>query len=166
LSKEIVSRLKRRPDKGSGRAMIDLRDTINNLARGFLATNYPEATTIAEALSLDMSHATVATMRSGHVMIRDAALPGALSNVDLVASVGPRAELLVLLHGSGPSYRDIEGETFGEDQKIQKSRLSEGFAVVFRANGLSYALTASSPDSLVEAIFCSARDMSARPAVV
>jgi len=140
--------------------MIDLRETINNLARGFLAANYPDATTIAAALGLDMSHATVATIRSGHVLIREAVLPGGASSVDLVASVGPRAELLILLHGSGPPYRDIEGETFGEDQKIKKSRFSEGFALVFRANGLSYAVTASSPDSLVDGIFCAARDFS------
>jgi len=146
--------------------MIDLRETISNLARGFLAADYPNSATIAEALSLDMSHATVVTMRSGHIMIREAILPGGSSHVDLVASVGARPELLILLHGSGPFYRDIERETFGEDQKIQKSRFSEGFSVVFRANGLSYALTASSPDNLVEAIFCSARDMSSRPDVI
>lgn len=93
-------------------------------------------------------------MRAGHVLIRDAVLLGAASGAEIVACVGPRPELLILLQGCGPAYRDIEGEIFGEDQKIQKSRFSEGFALVFRANGLSYALTASSRDSLVEATFC------------
>ncbi len=146
--------------------MIDLRKILDGLARGFSAVDYPNSTTIAEALNLDMSYATVATMRSGHVLIRDAVLPGGSSNVDLVACVGPRPELLILLHGSGPPYRDVEGETFGEDQRIQKSRFSDGFAIVFRANGLSYALTASSPDSLVEAAFCRAHGMSGGPRAV
>ena len=50
--------------------LIDLRKTINGL-RAFLAADYLNSPTIAEALSLDMSRATVTTMRPGHVPIRD-----------------------------------------------------------------------------------------------
>jgi hypothetical protein len=106
--------------------MIDLRETISNLARGFLAANYPDEATIAETLNLDMSHAIVTTMMSGHVLIREAVLPGGSSDVDLFACVGPRPELSILLHASGPPYRNIVGETFGEDQKIKKSRSAKG----------------------------------------
>ena len=50
VNNETVRRLSAVRHRGSVRAMIDLRETIDNLAHGFLAANYPEATTIAEAL--------------------------------------------------------------------------------------------------------------------
>jgi hypothetical protein len=51
-------------------------------------------------------------------------------------------------------YRDIEHEVFGDDQRIQKSKYSEGFFVVFHVDGLECALTADSQDAFVDAILC------------
>lgn len=125
---------------------------IGRMARSFASADYPDAAAITELLDADLTGAAVRKMQAGDVVIQDAILRGA--KVDIVASVAPRRQLLVMFCGSGPAYRDIEGEVFGEDQKIEKSEVSDGFALAFRANGLSYALTVSGPDGSVEAALC------------
>ena len=55
-------------------------------------------------------------------------------------------------------YQHIEGKVLGIDQRIQKSKLSEGIAVLFQLHGLSCAITASAANGMIETIFCKAPD--------
>ena len=133
--------------------MIDLRKIIAGLARATPGADFPNANAIAAALGLEMAYATVANMRGGNLLIRGALLDDG-TGIYVAAMLSPRRELFLSFDDSRLPYRAIEGEVFGDGQHIQKSRASEGFAVVFQCAGLEFAITADSPDDTVDAIFC------------
>jgi hypothetical protein len=132
--------------------MIDLRKAIAGIVRVMLAADFPEAGSIAKALHLDMAHAVLSTMKGGNLIIRDATLDGV--EVYIIAAITPRRDFYLFLRDAKIRYRDIEDEVFGDDQRINKSRYSEGFAVVFHIDGLECALTPDSQDAVVDAILC------------
>jgi hypothetical protein len=132
--------------------MVDLRKTIAGMARVTPAVDFPDAGAIAEALHLDINRATLTTMKGGNLIIRNAMLDGV--EIEIVAAISPRREFYLSFRNAHLRYRDIEDEVFGDDQRIQQSKFSEGFAVVFQADGLECAITADSPDAFVDAIFC------------
>ncbi|WP_158812518.1 hypothetical protein [Methylocapsa sp. S129] len=133
--------------------MIDIRQIIAGLARVTPAVDFPNANAIAAALSLEMAYASVANMKGGNLIVRGALLDDG-TGIQIIAALSPRRELFLSFEDSRLPYRDIEGEVFGDDQHIQKSRASEGFAIVFYRDGLEFAITADSPDDVVDAIFC------------
>jgi hypothetical protein len=132
--------------------MIDLRKLIAGLTRLVLAPDFPDANVIAEALRLDMSGANVATMKSGDLLIREVALEEGAVGADVIAMPPPRREFIVMFRRANLPYRAIGGEIFGRGQPIQKSRVGDGFAVVFQVDAFEFAITASSPDGAVEAL--------------
>jgi hypothetical protein len=133
--------------------MIDLRKIIAEAAQVTPGAEFPNANAVAEALGLEMAYASVANMKGGNLIIRGATLDDG-TGIYVVAALSPRRELFLSFEDSRLPYRAIEGEMFGDDQHIQKSRASEGFAVVFHRDGLEFAITADSPDDVVDAIFC------------
>jgi hypothetical protein len=137
-------------------SMIDLRKMIAGMARVTPAADFPDAHVIAEALGLEMTYATTAKMKHGDLVLRGATLDNGAIDVRVLGALSPKRELFLTFEHSRLAYRDIEGETFGKDQRIQKSRFGEGLGVVFYIDDLEFAITASSPDGVVEAIFCTA----------
>jgi hypothetical protein len=117
------------------------------------AADYPNAAPIAEALRLEMTYASIARMKHGDVLIRGAMLAEG-GAVNVVAGVSRRRQLFLSFDDSRLPYRAIEGQVFGAGQRIQPSRFSEGFAVVFVLDGLAFAIIADSPDDVISAIFC------------
>jgi hypothetical protein len=141
--------------------MVDLRELIARMAYATLAPEFAEASALIEALDLEMTYASIAPMKRGNLIIRGATLNDGTA-VHVIAAVSPTRELVVLLQDSRPPYRTIEGEAFGSRQRIQKSRVSDGFAVVFHIDGLEFALTADSPDDVVSAVLCNLPDPNRR----
>ena len=134
--------------------MIDLRELIAGLTRLMLASDFPDANVIAGTLQLDMSRANVVTMKSGDLLIGEVALDDGAAGADVIAMPPPRREFIVLFRRPDLPYRAIEGKIFGQRQRVQQSKVSDGFAVVFLVEGFEFAITASSPDGAVEALFC------------
>ena len=145
------------PLRLTARPMIDLRNIIDAMARVTPADDYPDADALAAALGLDMTYASLATMKQGNLLVRGARLLEG-GPVHIVAALSPRRELFLSFEDSGLPYREIAGATFGAEQRLQQSRFSEGFAIVFHIDGLEFVITTDSPDSKVGAIFCIARD--------
>ena len=128
------------------------------MAQATPAADFPSANTIAGALGLEMTYATVTKIKHGNLIIRGTTLDDGAVAVHILGALSPRRELLLMFEDPRLPYRAIERETFGSDQRIQQSRFSEGFAAVFHIGDLEFAITASSPDGAIEAIFCNAAD--------
>jgi hypothetical protein len=137
--------------------MVDLRELIARMAYATLAPEYPEASALIEALDLQMTGASLAPMKRGDLTICGATLNDGTA-IHVIAAVSPRRELVLLLDDPRLPYHAIEGEVFGSRQRVQKSRLSESFAIVFHVDGLEFAVTADSADNVVSAVLCSLPD--------
>jgi hypothetical protein len=134
--------------------MIDVREVIENLARAASIENFPDANTLVGALGLDTRGAAIANTKRGDLIISNAALDSSALKVGVVATLAPIRKLMLLFDDPRPSYKNIEGMAFGANQRLQQSRLSSGFAVLFQANHFDFAITASAPDGVLETISC------------
>ncbi|WP_158812508.1 hypothetical protein [Methylocapsa sp. S129] len=135
--------------------MMDIRQLLAGLVRSMQSADFPDAGTIAKQLDMDVSAAKVAKTKRGLLTIHGAALGGAVV-VDVVGSVTPQRTIYLLFTNSSIPYRDVDGEVFGADQRVQQSRHSEGFAILCEKDGLTCGLTASGPNGVVQSLFCEA----------
>ena len=136
--------------------MIDLRQLFIELAQVVRGAGSPDAETTAKRLDLDVSSAKIAKTKRGLLTIYGAHLRGDDVVVDLIASVAPRRAVDLLFKNSGIPYRAVEGQIFGADQRVQHSKHSDGFAILFQEGELTCGLTASGLNGVVDSVFCKA----------
>ena len=133
--------------------MIDIRRLLSGLTQAIGMTDDPDAAILASALDLDLSQARVIKMKPA-MAVRDARLNESGIAIDIIWGIRPRREIWVLMGKSAIPYGAIKDEIFGTHQRLQPSKLSAGFAVLFDINGWTCGYTASSPDGTLDALFC------------
>jgi hypothetical protein len=134
--------------------MIDIRRLLFGLTQAIRGADFPSATTLASALDLDLSQARVVTTKQKNMAVHDACLNGSGIGINVACGVHPRREIWLLIENSSTPYRDAKDEIFGANQRLQPSKITGGFAVLFEIDGWACGYTASSPDSDVDALFC------------
>lgn len=133
--------------------MIDIRQLLSELTQVIRSADFPDATSFARALDLDISAARITNAKSG-MCINGARLNGTAVNVGIACGVTPWREIWLLFDNSSVPYRDVNDEIFGADQRIVPSKRSAGFGVLFEIDGWTCGYTASSADGDVDSLFC------------
>lgn len=133
--------------------MIDISNLITGLTRAIREPNFPNASSIASLLNLDISHASVTKTRRGNLGINGARLNGTVE-AGVAGGVTPRRELNLIFLDSQVPYAPFNKTVFGDHQRIQDSKFGPGLALLFEVNGLQCGLTASAPDGVVQCLFC------------
>jgi hypothetical protein len=141
--------------------MIDIHQLLTGLARTICNASFPDATALAAALDLDISQAKITKTEASTVAINGARLNGDL-DIGIVCGVAPRRSIWLIFSTPSLSYRDLEDETFGSNQRIEVSKFNDGLAVLFVMDGWICGLTASLPEKTVLCLFCE----EPRPALV
>lgn len=137
--------------------MVDIHQLIMGLTKAIRSAAFPDATDLAQALHLDMEKAEISKIRSDTIIIRGARLGDSSMVADVVCAIAPWREIWLIFKNSLISYLDVKDETFGVDQEIKRSKLSAGFGVVFKIDGLTCGYTVSSPEGNVDSVFCEER---------
>jgi hypothetical protein len=137
-----------------GKQMIDIHQLLHGLTRDFPSADFPDATSLAAALDLDLSKATITKTKKKTMCISGARLNGSGIEVGLVCGVTPLHAIWLLLLNAGIPYRDVKDETFGANQRIKQSKVSSGFAVLFDKDGLCCGFTVDPPSGDVNRLFC------------
>lgn len=133
--------------------MIELSQQIAALAQAVRSESYPDVTAIAKLSHLDISEARTAETKHGVMAIYGAHLDDG-TQADVIGVTSPRRLLQLSLPNSQISYREAADEVFGSDQRIERSKLSDGLAVLFEIDGLICGFTVSGPDGVIESLFC------------
>src|SRR5579883_324050 len=133
--------------------MIDLAKIIRGMSEAVNAANFPDPIEIGAAIGLEIAHASVKNTRSGDLLISGAMLDRESTAVNVVGLSKPRRLYLMLANSQLP-YAAIRGQAFGSKQSVQLSKIGKGLAVVFESESLSWAVTAPSPDGLVDTVYC------------
>jgi hypothetical protein len=136
--------------------MIDFRTLFTELVQIVETNDFPNADTISHALDIDVSAATIAKTKGGLLTIYDGRMGDKKTAVDVLAALKPMLSLDLLFSNSDIPYRDADGMVFGANQRLEQSKRSEGFAIIFQENGLTCGLTASSKYGVVQSLFCHA----------
>jgi len=139
--------------------MIDFHRLFAELVQTMQSVDFPNANTIVKKLDLNVRAARISKTKSGLLTIYGANLRESAAEIDVIAALTPRQALNLLFSNSQIPYDDVRDEIFGPDQRIQQSQRSEGFAILFQADGLACGLTASGPNGVVECLFCEARGL-------
>jgi hypothetical protein len=134
--------------------MIDIRRLLSGLTQAIRGADFPNATTLAPSLGLDLSGAKISQTKSKLMAINGARLNSSGVGINIACGIVPRREIWLLIENSSTPYRDVKDKIFGANQRIQPSKITGGFAVLFEIDGLNCGYTASSPDSDVDALFC------------
>jgi hypothetical protein len=134
--------------------LIDFHQLFTNLVSVVQSAHVRDVDTIADRLSLDVSKAKISKTKHGLTTIYGAQLGASLTEIDLLVSVTPRRELWLLFPNSRIPYEDVRDKTFGINQRIEQSKFSEGFAILFPMNGFICGLTAPGPNGFVGSVFC------------
>ncbi|MHB8885824.1 MAG: hypothetical protein ACYC5H_12255 [Methylovirgula sp.] len=134
--------------------MIDIHKLLRGLTQTIRGADFPDTTSLASALDLDISEAKITKMKFGNTIISGAHLSGSSIVIDVVCGVTPWREIWILFDNASIPYRDVTDEIFGADQRIIPSKLSPGFGVLFEIDGWTCGFTASSPDGDVDSLFC------------
>lgn len=137
-----------------GKQMIDIHQLLHGLTQDFGSADFPDATSLAAALDLDLSRATITKTRKKTMCISGARLNGSGVEVGLVCGVAPLHAIWLLLLNAGIPYWDVKDETFGDNQRVEQSKVSAGFAVLFDKDGLRCGFTVDTPSGDVNKIFC------------
>jgi hypothetical protein len=136
--------------------MIDFRQLFAELVQVVRSADFPDADTIMQCLNLDTSTARISKTKKGVLTINDTHLRKGDLDVYVIGSLSPLRALNLLFTKSQITYRSIDGEVFGADQRIERSKRSEGFAILFQDDELCCGLTVSGPDGVIESVFCEA----------
>lgn len=131
--------------------MIDIAHLLASMVQALQAADFPNAEDIAAALDLDMSAARVMATPRGPLGINNARLAGG-DKVGLIGAVGSKRQIILLFSESKIPFRDFAGVTFGPNQRIQHSKYSAGFAVLFDVGAFLGVLTASGSDGVVQSL--------------
>lgn len=132
--------------------LIDIRRLLSGLTQA-IGIEVPDAAVLASALDLDLSQARITKTKSV-MAVHEARFNHADVAVDAVWGFAPHREIWLLIPNSSLPYQDVKDEVFGSNQRIQPSRHSAGFAVLFEIDGWTCGYTADLPDADVSAIFC------------
>jgi hypothetical protein len=131
--------------------MIDISRLIVGLTQAFRSADFPNAETIAGFLDLNLSSARITRTERGPFGIHHALLAPDVE-VGVIGALSPRRQLVLIFVDSQIPYREFAGAVFGANQRIQYSKFSQGFAVLFDVDELCGILTASGPDGVVETL--------------
>jgi hypothetical protein len=134
--------------------MLDIRRFLDGLTQVIGRIDFPDANILAAAIELDLSQARIARMKTRDMIISDARLRRNSIGISVTCTLSPRRAIWLLLDKSALHYRDVKDEVFGANQRIQPSKRSAGFGVLFDLNGWTCGYTADSPDDTVKALFC------------
>jgi len=135
--------------------VIDIRRLLSGLTRA-IRTEVPDAAVLASALDLNLSQARIVKTKSV-MAVHDARFNHTDVALDAVWGFAPHRQIWLLTRNLSLPYREVRDEVFGSNQRIQPSRHSAGFAVLFEIDGWTCGYTADSPDADVNAVFCEAR---------
>lgn len=133
--------------------MIDLPRQIAGLAEAIRSEKYPDVAAIANLPHLDVSAAKTAETKRGVLAVYGARLDDG-TQADVIGVASPRKLLHISLPNSSIPYQAASNQIFGLNQRIERSRFSEGLAVVFEIDGLICGFTASGPNGVIESLFC------------
>lgn len=134
--------------------MLDIRRLLYGLTQTIGRADFPDAAALAAALNVDLSHARVTKTKKGNLAIQDAHLNDGGLTLDIACGVAPPHDIWLLIKDSALPYRNIKDEIFGADQRIQGSKFSTGFGVIFEIDGWTCGFTAPSPEGDVDSLFC------------
>ncbi|MGP0057849.1 MAG: hypothetical protein ACLPID_00970 [Beijerinckiaceae bacterium] len=134
--------------------MIDIRHLLAGLMRALRSADFPDANTLAAVLDLNISQARITKTKQGNMGINGARLNGSAVEVGITCGITPRREIWLLFDNSSTPYRDVKDEIFGANQRVQPSKRSAGFGVLFEIDGLICGFTVSSSDGDVDSLFC------------
>jgi len=131
--------------------MVNIPHILAGLAQALQSSDFPNVDTIATVLDLDVSGAGITKTDHGPLGIRNAQLAGDVE-VGVIGALSPRRQLVLIFVDSRIPYSEFAGAVFGADQRIQHSKFSQGFAVLFDVGEFCGILTASGPDGVVETL--------------
>lgn len=136
-----------------GKLMIDIGQLLAELMEGIRSPDFPDTMCLANLLDLDVSQAKISTAKAG-MSINRARLSRSGTEISIVCGILPRREIWLIFDNPLLPYREIKGQIFGNNQRIEPSKLSAGFGVLFEIDGWTCGYTASSPDGYVDSLFC------------
>jgi hypothetical protein len=134
--------------------MIDIHQLLAGLAKVIRSADFPDATTLATVLDLDISQSSIMKTKLSGMCIDRARLNRSAVEVGIACGIAPWREIWLIFLNPQIPYRDVKDEVFGANQHIQPSKLSTGFGVLCEIDGLSCGFTASSPDGVLQTLFC------------
>lgn len=136
--------------------MIDINALVGSLCQATQNVDLSDVQSIAARLKVDLANATVSKTKNGIMLINGARLEGYLSEIGIVVAPIPERALTIIFAPPKPPYQDIKGEIFGTGQRIERSKLGNGFAILFNIDHSSAWITISDPDGVIETISCKA----------
>ncbi len=134
--------------------MINIHQLLVGLTQVIGKVDFPDAASLATALDLDISQASVTETKLRTMCINTARLNSSATEVGIACGVTPRREIWLIFVNPSIHYRDLKDEVFGANQRIQPSKLRKGLGVLFELDGWTCGLTASSPDGVLQSLFC------------
>jgi hypothetical protein len=143
--------------------MVEISRILAGMATAIQSQKFPAGSEIASALELDLSGASITTTQNGLVSILGAHLPASTTEIGVVGASTPRKTLdFVFLRSAIPVGPYIDAP-LGAGQHVQPSKHGNGLTIAFSIDGFDCGITASSPDGVVETLFCAADPASAKP---
>jgi hypothetical protein len=137
-------------------AMLDINQMLADMVTAIQSHDFPDGSTIASTLGLDLSGATITRTDNGAIAITGARLPESTAEVGVAGASTPRKTLNVVFFGSTIPVGPCAEAAAGLGQHIEQSKHGRGFAIEFRIDGFDCGLTASERGGVVETLFCAA----------
>ncbi len=133
--------------------MIEIQRLLEQLIQAIRSANFPDVGEISNLLGLDVSQVKITRAKSG-LSINGAYWKQEGTSAGLVCGTNPRREIWFLPNKTTLSYRTVEGQNFGTNQRVVPSEFDGGLGVVFEIDGLTCGYTAQSPQGYVDGFFC------------
>lgn len=136
--------------------MADLRNIIVDLIR-LMRSNAPlTETMVAETLNLDITQATSTHAKNATAMT-GAMMKSPSNKVGLALGLSEPKSINLILENKVPIDGLSKEALLGSTPRIEESRMSKGYAVIFDYEDLSAGVTVSGVDGSIETFFCEAR---------
>jgi hypothetical protein len=136
--------------------MADLRDIIVGLMRVMRSDAPLTETLVAETLNLDITQAT-STQAKNVTAITGALMKSPSSKVGLAFGLSEPKSIHLIPENKVPIDGLSKEALLGSTPRIEESRMSKGYALIFDYEDLSAGVTVSGIDGSIETFFCEAR---------